>query len=534
MRRLAYYWPLFALVLYYSVFFLQRISFITADLGRHLTNGRVILETRSVFATNFYSYTAPQFPTINHHWLFGVLAYLVQQTMGFGGLTVLNVSLATAAVLLMLLIAAQRSGRLATLVSGAVVLPIIVYRADVRPEMISFFLTALFFFTLENFRRSTTQADAKKTLLTTARQPAFMRLALNLAILQVIWTNTHLFFIFGPLLVGYFWLKSVLQGSGDQRLLFVLLCVTWLSTLCNPAGIIGALEPFRIFDQYGYQVAENQTIDFMIRRTGAPFFWYAAVLIPAALAAFVLRMAQLIRAQGLQVIRHTTADLLLLISFALVGWRVHRTISFFGLLALPFLAQALKPSLQWSLARARALFASTLGLSLSSLAVFVLLVLLLGSQLFTPKLHRLGLGLMPGSNKSVEFFKEQGLHGPIFNNYDNGGYLIYHLFPLERIFVDNRPEAYPATFFTDAYIPAQESEEEWHKLDEQYHFNVIFFYRHDATSWAQPFLARRLADEDWAPVFVDDYALILLKNSKENQPLITQFEIPRDRFNLAP
>jgi len=54
------------------------------------------------------------------------------------------------------------------------------------------------------------------------------------------------------------------------------------------------------------------------------------------------------------------------------------------------------------------------------------------------------------------FFKENNLQGPIFNNYDIGGYLIFNLFPQEKVFVDNRPETYSSEFFQEDYIPMQE------------------------------------------------------------------------------
>jgi len=44
------------------------ISF-TEDLGRHLLLGKIILAERAVPQTNLLTYTHPEFPFINHHWL---------------------------------------------------------------------------------------------------------------------------------------------------------------------------------------------------------------------------------------------------------------------------------------------------------------------------------------------------------------------------------------------------------------------------------------------------------------------------------
>jgi hypothetical protein len=141
-----------------------------------------------------------------------------------------------------------------------------------------------------------------------------------------------------------------------------------------------------------------------------------------------------------------------------------------------------------------------------------------------------GLGLAPNVNVSADFVRQNNIKGPIFNNYDIGGYLIYHFYPQERVFVDNRPEAYSVEFFEKTYIPMQEKEEVWQEKLEKYNFNTIFFYRRDATPWAQPFLIRRIEDPDWIPVYVDGYVLILVRNNEQNQDIINNHQLPREMF----
>lgn len=89
------------LLLWFGVLLSQKIDLTTADLGRHIANGRIILhgdwqQKRAVLTTNFYSYTLPQQPFINHHWLSGVLFYLIYQALGFGGLSAFYVILGMA------------------------------------------------------------------------------------------------------------------------------------------------------------------------------------------------------------------------------------------------------------------------------------------------------------------------------------------------------------------------------------------------------------------------------------------------------
>ena len=139
---------------------------------------------------------------------------------------------------------------------------------------------------------------------------------------------------------------------------------------------------------------------------------------------------------------------------------------------------------------------------------------------------------MPEVNKSIEFFKQEKISGPIFNNYDIGGFLIFHLFDKERVYVDNRPEAYPEEFFTEEYIPMQQNTEIWKEKNKEYGFNTIFFSHRDATPWGQQFLVEKIQDENWAPVFADSYSIIFLKRNTTNEEIIKKYEIPKENFGV--
>ena len=77
-----------------------------------------------------------------------------------------------------------------------------------------------------------------------------------------------------------------------------------------------------------------------------------------------------------------------------------------------------------------------------------------------------------------------------------------------------------------------ESEDKWHELDNKYNFNVIYYYRHDNTEHGQPFLIRRLQDPEWAPVFVDNWTIIILKRNQQNSSIIKRFELPPSMFSV--
>ncbi|MEK7209610.1 MAG: hypothetical protein AAB670_01655, partial [Patescibacteria group bacterium] len=93
----------------------------------------------------------------------------------------------------------------------------------------------------------------------------------------------------------------------------------------------------------------------------------------------------------------------------------------------------------------------------------------------------------------------------------------------EKIFVDNRPEAYPADFFTEIYIPMQESKKIWDEQNNFYKFNAIIFSYRDYTPWGQTFFTRILTDPEWTAVFADKRVIILLKNNDANKDIIAKY-----------
>lgn len=141
----------------------------------------------------------------------------------------------------------------------------------------------------------------------------------------------------------------------------------------------------------------------------------------------------------------------------------------------------------------------------------------------------IGFGLEPRVSAAAEFFNANHLDGPVFNNFNIGGYLIYYLFPRERPFFDSRPEAYTAQFIQDCYIRPQIDEHSWAQLVSIYQFNAIFAGR-IVNQEEDRFLLHRLTDPEWVPVFFDPNAVILLRQTGRNRALIESFEIPRDRI----
>jgi hypothetical protein len=347
---------------------------------------------------------------------------------------------------------------------------------------------------------------------------------LTFFLLQILWVNLHIFFFLGLFLILVFLCESLINNKdkGAIKQYFLLLAIVSITCLINPFGIKGALVPLTIFKKYGYMLAENQSVIFMQKRFHSPAYYYFEFI-------FALMVLSFIGIVLKRKMKNSILPLLVAIFFSAFSWRAIRGIPMFGLFFIPVASVNFYSLVQGIGRRIK----NILKYIILILSVILVLLLVLWRLYYSPERGALGIGLLPGSHLSAYFFKQNKIEGPIFNNYDIGGYLIYHLFPEHKVFVDNRPEAYSVSFFKDTYVPMQEDENMWKKVDKQYNFNAIYFYRHDFTPWAQPFLIKRLQDPLWAPVFVDNYTLILLKRNEKNKRLIQSYELPKSIFQIT-
>ena len=490
---------IFFLSLIVFLFGLNKINLITADIGRHLINGKLLEEQSILVSTNHYSYTMKDKLVTNHHWLSGVVFYFIFQLAGFNGLSIFYAALLTIAFIFFFLIGKSRSGWWSLILTTVLSLPLIGLRSEVRPEVFSLvFLGLEIWLLLPIFK--------KKQLK--------WWIWLIFGFIQISWVNLHLFFFLSWGVVGAMLIQQLLQkNKAATRFFVILLGIVVGASFINPFGYKGVIEPFFIFQNFGYQLAENQNLFFMIKRFSTLRYWHGlgAVILGLGTSSYLIwrhRFQYLFAA-------------LLLISFSVFAFSMNRFVPMLGLMLVGFGSWAVGEWLSKNeiLEKSLAPFFS----------VFLLLVFISTKSYLSPLNHGLGVGLLPTVEDSARFFKQYNLSGPIFNNYDLGGYLIYQFFPNQRVYVDNRPEAYSTEFFS-RYIVAQEDEVAWQQLDQEYGFETIFFYRHDFTPWAQPFLIKRIQDEIWIPVYVGDFVLILVKDDEQNQPIIKEFQLPPEVF----
>lgn len=510
------------------VIFSQQIELTAVDLGRHIQNGKVVWQNPDVLFTNFYSYTEPTFRFINHHWLSGVIYYLTYSIGGFAALTLLNIIFILGTFCLAFKMVRQRINFPLTALLSIPVIFLLAERVEIRPEIFSYFLFFLTWWVIEQVDYSKNYRHLRWLM------PIFL-----------LWVNLHIYFFLGLILVGFKlaskFLPAFIKKTGGFRariisawkgskvwglnfLALVIVC------LFNPNIIGGLLYPFNIFKNYGYVIAENKSIFFlenlMINFNYSLFKLLLFVLILSWAAYFVFRKKVKWFELGVSLL------------FMVMALLFSRNLAIFGLVAWVLISTNLSPIIKYLKHTTPWFRTRSLGYNKELVSVgLILLIIISGTYLLidarssnrTIK-NSLGWSLNSGNNDSIKFFKDNNLSGPIFNNYDIGSALIFGLYPQEKVFVDNRPEAYSNTFFEEVYRPMQEDEVVWLEDSVKYNINLIYFSHTDSTPWAKEFLYRRLKDSHWSLIYFDRYTVIMVADTKENKDIIDKLHIDDQEF----
>lgn len=520
-----------AIFLLLFVGYFHPVTAITQDLGRHIKTGQLILQSKTVPKTNLYSYTYPNFPFINHHWFSEVVFYLVFVVSGYLGLLLLGVLLImTSFALLSWFVFKQKVSAIPFALVSLIYLSVLFERTDIRPELFSFLFLSLFLVILYSYRQHYTK---------------FIFLLIPL---QLLWTNMHIYFPIGIAVTGLFLIDAIivyiknpkhetrnpkqiqiiksqkrfghlyiyflnLVSSFDIRIssLVLVLIGECLVTLLNPNSISGALYPTRVFQNYGYQIEENQTVFFLEQ------LFFKPTIIPFKLSVLLLFTSLLLTFK-----KSKPIDWFLAIFFSLTAFWAVRNFPLFVLGT--FIACVTSVSLIWNFFFSQVRSASY-KIGITIVINVILLWLCYVSLTYISAARGFGYSVDPGPNAAIEFMKKQHIKGPILNNFDIGSFIESELYPEERVFVDGRPEAYPASFFQDTYIPMLTSPLEFTKQDKKYHFNTIFFSHTDQTPWAIDFLKNLAQNNTWPIVFLNDTIVIAVKRTPHNQSIIHKYAI---------
>jgi hypothetical protein len=494
---------LYLLLALSGVGFLVAISpVLPHDFWWHLRVGQVISEEGRIPQSNLFAWTLPaDAPYVYAAWLGDWLLYQLHRVGGVE-LVLLSRNLLVLATFGLLAHEAQRrSGSvriaaLATAIAGVMSLN----NLDARPQM-----WAWLPFTLHVVLLSRYVAGALPR-----------RWLLLLPLLEVFWVNVHGSFVLGIALILGTLIGEVLGRLRSDGRALDWPALRWLAAVAL-AEIVAVLANPRGTDVVGYIQAliGNGSVR-MLAEWSPPVpgsivsnVFFGSVLLLLMSVAFARR-------------RPTVTDVLIVSGLAWLAWSAQRNVLWFGIAAMPVLAQCLGTC---SLFPVRAKAGPTsrqrpipriAPIANGLLAVLIATPLVLAqpwlvrtlpdaylSRMLAPPVAPL---LSTETPVAAADYLARNPGGRLFNEMGYGSYLIWAV-PGQKVFADPRVELFPAALWTD-YLAASRGDEATTILD-RYGVDRVLLSRE-----GQAALAASLAREPgWSLEYVDAWSEVWRKDS---------------------
>ncbi len=452
------------------------------DFWWHLRTGQYIVQTHSIPHHDIYSFTNPGKPWIAHEWLSEVMFYGLYRALGWGGLIVLFGAVIGGAFALTYFRSVGRPyiAGLAVLLAAVSTYP----TWGVRPQMFSLLLTSIFLFLL---LRDESDSGVARPLWA-------------LPVLMLLWANLHAGYAVGLALILAVFAGTLLDGAVGfqprdaarakaQRLAIIFVVCTAV-VLLNPNGIrllSYPIETLRSQAQQSY-IAEWVSPNFHEGRFQA----FVALLFLTFLALIVSPK------------RARPRDLLLLLGTAYGAMRSIRHIPIFALVAAPILAEHVFATMKqrnwaaWLDAPDRIPpVKNAIVNTVLVLAVFAFVILrvdlLVHRQPATEAEH------YPAA--AAQFLSSDRPPGPMFNYYDWGGYFIWKLYPVYRVYIDGRADVYGDEFL-ESFAQTYRAQTDWRVALDRYGVNTVVLPPKTAMA------AELRREPGWDNVFEDKQAVI--------------------------
>jgi hypothetical protein len=458
------------------------------DFWWHLKTGEYILTERSLPVPDPFSYTtdrgSPAYPgeeqvryfNLTHEWLAQAVWYAVYRLAGFPGVVLFKALLLTGFCSLCGWLAARRSGQWYWGLGAAAgcATASLLFRAD-RPLLVTFLLVAVFVAVLEHGR------------------PLGV-----LPLLSLVWANSHGGFFLGWVVVGAYAAGATASrwaGRPAPALrplwLTLLACIALSAVNPNHVGIFQVLLAYR-------QSYLTQTLIEWTR----PYLWgppYSFNVLLYACAAVLLAARK----------RVSFTDWFLFALFAAASLAAFRNIPLIGFLAPVLIATYLpwKPRLPRS----------------AGFAAAALLAGVLATGVLQGHFFQLRAALWRFPEGAAQFLLEHRIEAPMFNTYEYGGYLIWRLWPQQRVFIDGR--ALNESVYADYQRVLTSAGRE---VLDRYGVRVIVANAFEYTTGTVYPLVLRLAgpnETEWRLVHQDPQALVFFREPPSEMPLLDKAQV---------
>ena len=500
------------------------------DLWLHLKMGKFIIEHGFVPNVDILSCSVAGKPWINHEWLFQVVVYSIKNLWGFDGLITMQVVvvLVTVAILFFLAYHPQRQ----LLIAFTLLLVLFNYqmRFTIRPDIFSLLFFALYM-----------------QILSTRIQERWSVLAIF--VIQVLWTNMHGFFFFGPVFVSMAFLAELIKRSvklpyqwneigrltdEEYRRLQIIWFVVIGACFINPYWAEGAAYPIKVLMNisgdtktfFKHIVELQRPVTSWSNIFSRDSYAHYKILVLVSFLSFVFNRRRI-----------DVAALLFWLAFFAFSLTAVRNLVFFSFAAyLVIMVNAMSIRVDdivpIRFSQQRFKYISAIFLKIA----FTFWMIDYGTQMLNNgyfdydtlerKSEFTGISKRNFPYKAVDFLVENKVKGNFFNDFNSGAYLIGRTYPNIKPFIDGRTEVHGADFFNNQYLKIWQDGDEkiFDKLAERYHLTGAFL---NSNSHQIPDKAAKMfyQKKDWVPVYFNHDALIFLKEVPANKDLINRYKI---------
>ncbi len=488
------------------------------DIWWHLAGGKWIARNLGVPALDPFSFTSSTREWIDLHWLFQLMVYASYRVAGSEGLILVRTAFLMAALVMVVLYGYRGSSLFAALFGGLVFILVGQGNFVTRPYIVTLFFLASLLFILDTHSRR-------------RGREVFLIIPVMLA-----WVNCHGLFVTGLGVIAAWGTGEFLDSLRRKRLredsryiirLTVSSALALAVCLVNPYHVEGFLFPLELWTRISGEIeaftqgVTEFTSPFAIPVWVGPVFFYKISLL-VILAALLLR--------GRKV---RSAEVIIVIMFAYISYKAVRNLSIWAAIAGPVIGRNVGETLHDIKSR----FPSRARLLNHVLYAALCMVLCAHVVVYfhTGIRHRLygpsmfGSGILPGRfpEGAADFMEINNLHGKGFNCFEDGGYLIWRLGPGGfKTFIDGRLEVHDEEMYATYRESLAGPENLSATLDK---FNLDYaVLRHNAAYNAAGLALR----PDWAPVFLDDVSLLIVRGIPEHEELIRSNRI--DLLNMSP
>ena len=481
------------------------------DFWWYLASGQRILETRSVPATDPFSYTAEGRPWINHMWATQVLFTLLWER--WGRLALIGLKTATVVATFGVVLGTMRARGVHPLLASAVTLLAAWTGAEfwhARPQTFTYLFVAILIWLL---------------------RPGWERRPVTLVLvpaLVVPWVNLHAGFVMAFLVIGIAGLGTALPLLVDPGrraagwrvvgLTAFLGLAAAAASLLNPFGVRAILFPLEVVRSVPFMTS---TIE-----------WFPPNFHHASFRPLELMLLLLFPAFAWGRGRLSAADVGLVLVFANLGLTSVRHVPLFAVVAAPPLAAALGAAIaEWrrvDWARIRGAVRERLpslapALTAPGMPVAAGAVLLLTAV----SAHWAGIARVPTNplrldleesrypERTMTFIRENRLPHQLFSVYAWGGYELWRLYPEYRMFMDGRTHVYGPDVLKE-FLDVVNVSPRWQGVLDKWQVQTILALR------SSPLSETLLAQGGWRLVFTEREAVVFVRETDANRPLLAR------------